>query len=122
MFCVSRIGASLICGVMRHSLAMGSAEFFRRLDRVLFIRRCVWILALGFFVIAWLTFPDGLGNLPLRGPDLWGYLVVRGEFRWVFLVAIAVALLLVAVGVRLNEFVSDQYGLGSSKPDADDRE
>src|SRR5689334_15208522 len=107
---------------MRQSQAMGSNEFFRRLDRALLIRRCVWILALAFFVIAWLTFPGGLGNLPLRGPDLWGYLVVRGEFRWVFLVAIAVALLLVAVGVRLNEFVSDKYGLSSGKPDADDRE
>ena len=99
---------------------MGSNEFFQRLDRVLLIRRCVWILAFAFFVTAWLTFPDGLGNLPLRGPDLWDYLVVRGEFRWVFLVAIGVALLLVAVGVRLNEFVSDQYGLGSGKPNADD--
>jgi Zn-dependent protease with chaperone function len=102
--------------------AMGSNDLFRSLDRALLIRRCVWILALAFFVLAWLTFPSGLGNLPLRGPDLWGYLVVRGEFRWVFLVALAIAVLLVAVGARLNEFVSDKYGYGSDKPDANDRE
>ena len=107
---------------MRQTQAMGSNEFFRRLDRMLLVRRCVWILALAFFVIAWLTFPDGLGNLPLRGPDLWGYLVVRGEFRWVFLVAIAVGLLLVGVGARLNELVADKYGYGSDNADPDDRE
>ena len=101
---------------------MGSNEFLRRLDRLLLIRRCVWILALAFFVIAWLTFPDGLGNLPLRGPDLWGYLVVRGEFRWVFLVATAVAVVLVGVGARLNELFSDKYGYRSRNLDADDRE
>ena len=84
----------LNCGVMRQSQAMSSTEFLRRLDRVLLIRRCVWILALAFFVIAWLMFPSGLGNLPLRGPDLWGYFVVRGAFWWVFLVAIAAALFL----------------------------
>ena len=101
---------------------MGSNEFFRGLDRLLLIRRCVWILAFAFFAIAWLTFPDGLGNLPLRGPDLWGYLVVRGEFRWVFLVATAVAVVLVGVGARLNELVSDKYGYGSDKLDANDHE
>jgi hypothetical protein len=79
---------------------MGSSDFFRRLDRLLLIRRCAWVLAFAFFVVAFLTFPDGLGNLPLRGLDLWGYLVARGEFRWVFLVAAAIASVLAGVAVR----------------------
>jgi hypothetical protein len=99
---------------------MGSRDFFRRPDRLLLIRRCAWVLAFAFFVVAFLTFPGSVGNLPLRGPDLWGYLVVRGEFRWVFLVAAAIAVALVGVALIVDDAVADSYGYdprGKDKPD-----
>src|SRR5262245_44800427 len=99
----------LNCGVMRQSQPMSSRDFLRQLDTLLLVRRCAWIAAFAFFVVAVLTFPDGLGSLPLRGPDLWGYLVARGEFRWVFLVAVAIALAFAIVGVIADDSIRDRY-------------
>jgi hypothetical protein len=97
---------------------MGSRDYLKRLDTLLLVRRCAWIAAFGFFVVAFLTFPRGLGNLPLRGPDLWGYLVARGEFRWVFLVAVAIAAALAIVALVVDDSIRDGYRYDPQDHDA----
>jgi len=101
---------------------MGSRDFLRRLDRLLLIRRCAWVAAFAFFVVAFLTFPPGLGGLPLRGPDLWGYLVARGEFRWVFLVAVAIAAAFAVVAVVVDDSIRDTYRYDPQDRDARDEQ
>ena len=99
---------------------MSSRDFFARLDRLLLDRRCAWISAFAFVVVAFLTFPRGLGNLPRRGADLWGYLVVRGEFRWVFLVAAAIAVALAIVALEVDQSIRDRYRYDPQDHEADD--
>ena len=96
-------------GVMRQSQPMSSRDFLRRLDRLLRIRRCIWLSAFVFVVVAYVTAPRGLGNLPRRGSDLWGYLVVSGEFKWVFMIAALMAIVLAGVAVVVERLLASNY-------------
>ena len=112
------VARPLNCGVMRQSQPMSSGDFLRRLDKLLLIRQCVWIAAFCFFVVAFMTFPKGVGGLPRRGSDLWGYLVVSGEFKWVFLSAAAIALVLflAACAIEGSLFAKYRYSPRDREP------
>jgi hypothetical protein len=86
------------------------------------VRRCLWAGTFVFIFVALATGPWGLGKIPARGPDLWGYLVVSGEFRWVFVGAVAIAAALSVIALLFDRMIAQHFRYDPLESDIRDGE